>query len=147
MRALGIDLGTKRIGVALANSEGTLATPFEVVARCGDRARDHRTIAALAEETGAQVLVVGLPLSLDGSVGAAASSALAEADELAAATGLPVEMWDERLTTVSADRDLMALDMKAGARRRVVDKVAAAVMLQAWLDHRRLTAAPEDTHR
>jgi putative Holliday junction resolvase len=143
VRALGIDLGTKRIGVALANSEGTLATPYEVVARSGDRARDHRAIAALAEEAGAEALVVGLPLSLDGSVGAAASSALAEADELGEATGLPVEMWDERLTTVSADRDLIALDMKAGARRRVVDKVAASVMLQAWLDHRRLTA-PED---
>lgn len=147
MRALGIDLGSKRIGVALANSEGTLATPYEVVARSGDRTRDHQAIAALAEETGAVALVVGLPLSLDGRVGAAASSALAEADELAAATGLPVEMWDERLTTVSADRDLRALDMRAGARRRVVDKVAAAVMLQAWLDHRRMTATPEDTNR
>ncbi len=147
MRALGIDLGSKRIGVALANSEGTLATPYEVVARSGDRARDHRAIAVLAEEAGAEVLVIGLPLSLDGRVGAAASAALAEADELAAATGLPVEMWDERLTTVSADRDLMALDMGAAARRRVVDKVAAAVMLQAWLDHRRLTATPEDTTR
>jgi len=145
VRALGIDLGTKRIGVALSNSEGTLATPYEVVTRSGDRARDHRTIAGLAEETGAESLVVGLPLSLDGSVGAAATSALAEADELAEATGLPVEMWDERLTTVSADRDLMALDMKAGARRRVVDKVAAAVMLQAWLDHRRLDAAEDPT--
>jgi putative Holliday junction resolvase len=144
VRALGIDLGTKRIGVALANSEGTLATPYEVVKRSGDRAVDHRAIAALAEETGAETLVVGLPLSLDGSVGRAASSALAEADELAEATGLPVEMWDERLTTVSADRDLMALDMKTGARRRVVDKVAAAVMLQAWLDHRRLKAVAED---
>jgi len=147
VRALGIDLGSKRIGVALANSEGTLATPYEVVARSGDRTRDHQAIAALAEETGAVALVVGLPLSLDGRVGAAASSALAEADELAAATGLPVEMWDERLTTVSADRDLRALDMRAGARRRVVDKVAAAVMLQAWLDHRRMTATPEDTNR
>jgi len=147
MRALGIDLGTKRIGVALANSEGTLATPYEVVARSGDRVRDHDAIAALAEETGAVALVVGLPLSLDGSVGAAATSAVAEADELAEATGLPVELWDERLTTVSADRDLMALGMGATARRRVVDKVAAAAMLQAWLDHRRLTAAPEDVHR
>lgn len=147
MRALGIDLGTKRIGVALANSDGTLATPYEVVTRSGDRARDHRAIAALADETDAEALVVGLPLSLDGSVGAAAAAALAEADELAAATGRPVEMWDERLTTVSADRDLMALDMRADARRRVVDKVAAAVMLQAWLDHRRLTTAPEDTNR
>jgi putative Holliday junction resolvase len=145
VRALGIDLGTKRIGVALANSDGTLATPFEVVARSGDRARDHAAIAALAEETGAEALVVGLPLSLDGSVGAAASSALAEAEELSGATGLPVELWDERLTTVTADRDLMALDMGAGARRRVVDKVAAAVMLQAWLDHRRISPPPEDS--
>lgn len=147
MRALGIDLGSKRIGIALANSDGTVATPYDVVARSGDRARDHRAIAALAEEAGAVALVVGLPLSLDGSVGPAASSALAEADELAEATGLPVEMWDERLTTVSADRDLMAMDMKAGARRRVVDQVAAAVMLQAWLDHRRLSAGtgPEDS--
>ena len=146
MRALGIDLGTKRIGVALANSEGTMATPFEVVVRSGDRARDHRAIAALAEETGAVILIVGLPLSLDGSSGAAAQSARAEADELAAATGLPVELWDERLTTVTADRDLMALDMGAAARRRVVDKVAASVMLQAWLDHRRATIPAEDTN-
>lgn len=143
MRALGIDLGSKRIGVALSDSAGSLATPYEVVPRSGDRQRDHRRIATLAEEAGAECLVVGLPLSLDGSQGRAARAALAEADELAAATGLPVELWDERLTTVSADRDLLALDMKAPARRRVVDKVAAAVMLQAWLDHRRLTATEE----
>lgn len=143
MRALGIDLGSKRIGVALSDSAGSLATPYEVVPRSGDRQRDHRRIAALAEEAGAECLVVGLPLSLDGSQGPAARAALAEADELATATGLPVELWDERLTTVSADRDLLALDMKAPARRRVVDKVAAAVMLQAWLDHRRLTSTEE----
>ena len=108
-----------------------------------DRARDHRRIGALAEEAGAEGLVVGLPLALNGSVGRAAQGALAEADELAGATGLPVERWDERLTTVTGDRDLMALDMKADARRRVVDKVAAAIMLQAWLDHRRLTSPEE----
>lgn len=143
MRALGIDLGSKRIGVALSDSAGSLATPFEVVQRSGDRQRDHRRIAVLAEEAGAECLVVGLPLSLDGSHGPAARAALAEADELATATGLPVELWDERLTTVSADRDLMALQMKAPARRRVVDKVAAAIMLQAWLDHRRPIATEE----
>ncbi|MGK2950290.1 MAG: Holliday junction resolvase RuvX, partial [Acidimicrobiales bacterium] len=137
MRALGIDLGSKRIGVALANSEGTLATPYEVVPRSGDRAGDHRRIAALAEEAGAEALIVGLPLSLDGSDGPAATAARAEADELALATGLPIELWDERLTTVSADRQLLELHMKAPARRRVVDKVAASIMLQAWLDHRR----------
>jgi putative Holliday junction resolvase len=143
MRALGIDLGTKRIGVALSDSDGALATPYDVVARSGDRARDHRRIAELAAETEAECLVVGLPLSLDGSEGPAARAALDEAAELGVATGLPVETWDERLTTVSADRDLLALDLKADARRRVVDKVAAAVLLQAWLDHRRLTSAEE----
>jgi len=147
VRALGIDLGTKRIGVALSNSEGTLATPFEVVARSGEPAQDHAAIAALAEEVGAEVLVVGLPLSLDGSDGPAAQRARAEAHQLAQATGYPIELWDERLTTVSADRDLIALDLGARERRRVVDKVAAAVMLQAWLDHRRHAAAPEDTNR
>ena len=145
MRALGIDLGSKRIGVALSDSAGTLATPYEVVPRSGDRHRDHRRIAALAEEAGAECLVVGLPLLLDGTKGAAAVAAEAEAAELAAATGLPVDLWDERLTTVTADRDLLSLDLKAPARRRIVDKVAASVMLQAWLDHRRLTA-PEDPH-
>jgi putative Holliday junction resolvase len=93
---------------------------------------------------------VGLPLSLDGSIGPAAQAALAEADELAAATGLPVETWDERLTTVTADRDLKAMRLKAPARRKVVDQVAAAVMLQAWLDHRRPSAprpAPEEPIR
>ena len=143
MRALGIDLGTKRIGVALSDSAGSMATPYEVVPRSGSREQDHRRIGALAEEAGAQCLVVGLPLSLDGAVGRAAQSAIDEADELAVATGLPVELWDERLTTVSADRDLIALDMKADARRRVVDKVAASIMLQAWLDHRRLTSPKE----
>ena len=140
MRALGIDLGSKRIGVALSDSAGSVATPYEVVQRSGDRERDHHRIAELAAEAGARCLVVGLPRSLDGSDGPAAVAARAEADELAAATGLPVELWDERLTTVTAERDLRALDMKAPARRRVVDKVAAAVLLQAWLDHRRLTA-------
>ena len=140
MRALGIDLGSKRIGVALSDSAGSVATPYEVVPRSGDRQRDHRHIADLAAEAGAVCLVVGLPLSLDGSDGPAATAARAEAEELAAATGLPVELWDERLTTVTADRDLQALDLRAPARRRVVDKVAAAVLLQAWLDHRRLTA-------
>lgn len=144
MRALGLDLGAKRIGVALSDSDGALATPYEVLARSGDRPRDHRRIAALAEEAGARCLVVGLPLSLDGSTGPAAAAALAEAEELAAECGLPVEMWDERLTTVTADRALIAQNLKAPARRKVVDKLAAAIMLQAWLDHRRLTA-PEDS--
>ena len=147
MRALGIDLGTKRIGVALANSEGTVATPYEVVTHSGSRTRDHARLADLAEEAGAVCLVVGLPLSLDGTVGPAAAAALDEATEIGEATGLPVVTWDERFTTVTADQYLMTQDLKADARRRVVDKVAAAIMLQGWLDHRRLSPASEDGPR
>jgi putative Holliday junction resolvase len=145
VRALGLDLGTKRIGVAVADSGGRLATAYATVERTRDRARDHRRIAELAAEVEAELLVVGLPLSLDGSVGPAARSALAEADELAAAIGLPVDTWDERFTTVTAHHDLKALDLDAKQRRRVVDQVAAAVMLQAWLDHRAAaaTGAPD----
>lgn len=142
MRALGIDLGSKRVGVALSDSDGRLATPYEVVQRSGDRPRDHRTIARLAEEAGAELIVVGLPLMLDGSRGPAAEAALAEAEEIGQACSLPVEMWDERLTTVTADRTLIAANMKAPARRKVVDMVAASVILQAWLDHRRTALHP-----
>ena len=133
-RALGLDIGTRRIGVALSDSAGTLATPYEVVTRSGDRERDHRRIAALAEEAGADVVVVGLPLSLDGSVGPAARTVLDEVDELRAHLGLPVVVWDERLSTVEAERSLRAVGVKGKARRRVVDQVAATVILQAWLD-------------
>ena len=118
MRPLGIDLGSKRIGVAIADSAGLLATPYDTVLRSGDKARDHRRIAELAAEVEADQLVVGLPLSLDGSVGRAAKAALKEADQLARVTGLPVDTWDERLTTVTAHRDLMAADLDAKQRRR-----------------------------
>jgi len=141
---LGLDLGSKRIGVALSDSGGTVATPYEVVARSGDRQRDHRAIKALADEAAAEGLVVGLPLSLDGSMGPAAKAAAAEALELGATTGLPVETYDERLTTVTAERSLMAQNLDAKARRKVVDKVAAAVILQAWLDSRPATP-PQST--
>jgi putative Holliday junction resolvase len=145
LRTIGIDLGSRRIGVALSNSEGTMAMPYEVVLRSGDRSRDHRRIAELVAEAEANRVVVGLPLSLDGSTGPAATAALEEAAELAATVGVPVETYDERLTTVTADRGLMAARMRADARRRVVDKVAAAVMLQAWLDGRRARAAGPPT--
>lgn len=133
-RVLGIDLGSRRIGVALTDGGRTVATPYELVERSGDETRDHRRIAALAEEAGAVGLVVGLPLSLDGSVGPAARRALEEVARLGATTGLPVATYDERLTTVTADRSLQAMQVKGAARKKVVDKIAAAVLLQAWLD-------------
>lgn len=134
MRAIGIDLGSKRIGVAVSDSKGSLATPIEVLERQGDRGREHLALADLATEWEAEIVVVGVPYNMDGSLGPAAKKHLREAKALGEALGLEVVAYDERLTTVSAERFLMQQEMKADARRRVVDKVAAAVMLQSWLD-------------
>jgi putative holliday junction resolvase len=133
-RALGLDIGTRRIGVALSDSAGTVATPYEVVARSGERARDHHRIAALVDEAGAEVVVVGMPLSLDGSVGPAAQAVLDEIDQLRGVVAAEIVTWDERLSTVQAERSLRAGNVRKGKRRRVVDQVAATVILQSWLD-------------
>jgi putative Holliday junction resolvase len=136
VRALGLDLGAKRIGVAVSDRSGTIATPLTVIQRAGRRADDHRRIAALVREEEAEIVVVGLPLSMDGSLGRAARDAVAEAEAIASVVGVPVRTHDERLTTVTADRVLIERNLRAPARRQVVDKVAAAVMLQGWLDAR-----------
>ncbi|MFZ9923433.1 MAG: Holliday junction resolvase RuvX [Ilumatobacteraceae bacterium] len=137
MRCLGLDLGSRRIGVALCDPDERVATPLTVVERSASRVHDHANIARLVAEFEVQTVVVGLPLNMSGKVTAAAKSAMAETEELRRALDVPVLLHDERLTTVTADRSLMEMEMKADARRRVVDKVAAAVMLQAFLDHRR----------
>jgi len=145
MRALGIDLGSKRIGIAVSDSEGRVATPIDTVHRSGDVASDHRAIGALAREWEVGVLVVGLPLSLDGTEGPAATAARGEAKRLAASLLLPTELYDERLTTVTAEQRLREQGLDGKARRRVVDQVAASILLQSWLD--RQAAAPEVPHR
>lgn len=143
MRVLGLDLGAKRIGVALSDSSATIATPFTVVHRGRRPADDHRAIGKIVREEEVEVVVVGLPLSLSGEMGPAARAAVAEARVLATVLDVPVETYDERRTTVTADAALMEFRMRAEARRRVVDKVAAAVMLQSWLDARRARLAAE----
>lgn len=137
MRVLGLDLGSKRIGVAVSDRSGLIATPLLVLNRGKSRAVDHRAIADLVQSEEAEAVVVGLPYSMDGRVGKAAEAAISESSELATVLNVPVHVHDERLTTVTAERALMESKMKADARRRVVDKVAAAVMLQSWLDARR----------
>ena len=144
VRAIGVDLGSKRIGVALSAS--TLATPYEVVQRSGDKRRDHRRIAELVDEAGATVVVVGLPLSLDGSVGPAAERVLDEIEAMAEVVPVPIETWDERLSTVTAEQSLREQNVKGRARRDVVDMVAAAVILQAWMDSRDRPRADEREH-
>ncbi|MEY4220180.1 MAG: hypothetical protein RL280_464 [Actinomycetota bacterium] len=136
MRVLGIDLGSKRIGIAASDRSGTIASPLTVLQRCGSQGGDHRNIAKIVVEEEAVAIVVGLPLNMDGSEGKAAQSARAEAERMATVVGVPVYVHDERLTTVAADRVMMEQNMNAQARRKVVDKWAAAVILQAWLDSR-----------
>jgi putative Holliday junction resolvase len=134
-RALGVDLGERRIGLALSDPTRTVASPHEVLRRSGDPVTDRRAIVETARVQGANVIVVGLPLSLSGGTGPAARAALEEVEALRAIAGdIEVTVHDERLTTVTAERALIEGRMRRDARRRVVDKVAAAVMLQSWLE-------------
>ena len=121
----------------MSDRSGTLASPLVVLQRAGEQRLDHEKIRDLVIEEEAERVVVGLPLSLDGSSGPAERAAAAEAEAMATVVGVPVELFDERFTTVSAERSLMETRMRAQARRRVVDKVAAAVMLQSWLDSKK----------
>jgi putative Holliday junction resolvase len=134
LRAVGIDFGSKRVGVAVSDATGTLASPHSVLQRSRSHAEDHRKIAAVVAEYEASVVVVGHPLSLDGTSGPAARLVEAEVDELRSTLDVPVELYDERFTTVTADRSMLERNMKADARRKVVDQVAAAVLLQSWLE-------------
>lgn len=129
-----MDLGTRRIGVAVSDADRRVASPIEVLERSGSRAEDHRRLAALAAEWEAGTLVVGLPLSLDGSRGPAAHLVEEEVEELRRHTGLRIEVIDERLTTVEASRQLRSAGVGSREGRKVVDMVAASVLLQAWLD-------------
>jgi putative holliday junction resolvase len=138
-RAVAIDLGSRRIGVAISDGAGTMAFPRPMIERTGDPAADRRAVAAVVAESEAVVLVVGLPLSLDGRHGPAARAATAEAAELASVlgdTGVRVETFDERLTTVSAEAALSGAGRRSRERRQSVDSAAATVLLQAWLDAR-----------
>jgi len=131
-RALGVDLGSRRIGIAISDAKGTLATPYAVLVRTSDE-EDANAVAEIASAEGAQRIVVGHPLSLDGSRGPAAHVAEAFAGKLSEA-GLRVTLWDERMTTVEATKMLKGRGMKSRARKGQVDKVAAQVLLQSYLD-------------
>ena len=137
VRALGIDPGTRRIGVAVSDRSGTIASPLTVIERGRSRGGELEQIARLVRDEEAEVVVVGLPLNMDGTQGKAAERAIHDARRLATVVDVPVEMHDERRTTVSADRSMIEAGLDALQRRQRVDKVAAAIMLQSWLDTRR----------
>lgn len=132
---LGLDAGSVRVGLAATDPTATIASPVATLPR-----RDREFWNRVREEArvrGAERVVVGLPLRLDGTEGDAAVAARALADEASRQTGLPVEMWDERLSSVAAERALLESGMRRERRRETIDAVAAAIMLQGWLDAER----------
>lgn len=140
MRVVGVDLGTRRVGLARSDPSGLLASPWRVLHRTGDQSADRRALAEAVQEAGAARVVVGMPLSLDGRRGPAAQRAETEIDALRAALAphhVHVECVDERMSTVSAQAALRAAGVRARRQRDVIDAAAAAVLLQAWLDGRR----------
>ncbi|NLT98406.1 MAG: Holliday junction resolvase RuvX [Christensenellaceae bacterium] len=130
-KIMGIDIGEKRIGIAVSDSLGYTAQGVETYTRTGEE--DAAYIAAKMKELGASKVVVGLPLNMNGSEGPAAQRVREFADKLQA-LGVEVDFQDERLTTVSAERMLIEADVSRRKRRQVVDKLAAVYILRAYLD-------------
>ena len=141
MRAVGLDLGSVRIGVAVSDSEGRVAVPSTTLRRGRSWAGDHEQVARLVAEQEADIVVVGLPLSMDGTEGPAARRTRKELVHLRRQLQMPVDTYDERLSTVAANRSLAEAGMNVARSREHVDEVAATVILQSWLDQRR--AHPE----
>jgi len=132
---MGLDVGERRIGVALSDPLGSFAQPHTTVAVEG-RKTDVPKIAAIARDHEVSALVVGLPLHMHGEEGEAAKKARRLGNAVAANLGLEVTYWDERLTTVQAERTLIDGGMRRHKRKGVVDQVAAVLILQAYLDSR-----------
>ena len=136
-RVLALDVGTRRLGVAVSDPTGTVASPLATVPR-RTPAEDAAALLALAAAHQATTVVAGLPVALDGREGPAARAVRAYLDELRPLlTGLRLELADERLSTVAAERALIGGGVRRRDRRQVVDQVAASVFLQTWLDQRR----------
>jgi len=129
MRILGLDIGTKRIGVAITDELGIIAQPLETV----DSVNIQR-IMDLIEEYKVGELVVGLPLNMDGSQGPKAKEVIALVDSIKKKLSIPVKMWDERLTTVEVERHLIGADVSRKKRKKSIDKLAAQLILRSYLD-------------
>ncbi|KAB2849015.1 MAG: Holliday junction resolvase RuvX [Hyphomicrobiaceae bacterium] len=132
-RLLGLDVGTKTIGIAVSDLERRIATAHTTIARA-KFSLDAEKLLALAAKEAAVGFVVGLPINLDGSEGPRAQSTRAFVRNLVRLTPLPVAFWDERLSTVAAERPLLEADLSRAKRARVIDQAAAAFILQGALD-------------
>lgn len=134
-RIMALDVGEATVGVAVSDPLGITAGPVTTLRRRGLR-HDLRALADLAVKHEVETIVVGLPLRMSGIAGSAAEEAIGFAERVREALKLPVVTWDERLSTVQAERSLLEADLSRRRRREVVNQVAAAIILQAYLDSR-----------
>ncbi|MFQ5789628.1 MAG: Holliday junction resolvase RuvX [Acidobacteriota bacterium] len=142
MRFMGLDVGERRIGIALSDELGMIASPWESLQRVSLQ-KDVARLTELASRERVTEILVGMPLSLDGSYGPQAKKVTRFIHALREDCGVEVTPWDERFTTVAAERALLEGDLSRSRRRRVVDKVAAALLLQGYLDYRSRKQAVE----
>jgi putative Holliday junction resolvase len=133
-RVLSLDVGEKRIGIALSDPSGTIAQGLRLYATTGSRTRDIAAIGELVRELGVSRVVVGLPKNLDGSLGPRAQEMVRFAESLERQSGVPVDLWDERFTTDEAHRIFDMASVKRKKRRGSIDVMAAQIILQGYLD-------------
>lgn len=142
MRIIGLDVGDKTIGVAMSDELGITAIPLTVISRTGSLKREIGEIRRLVEEHGVGCIVVGMPFMLDGTKGIQAGKVEAFVEELRRRLRVPIATWDERLTTAEVERILIASDQSRMKRKKVIDKMAAAVMLRSYMESRGKTNEP-----
>ena len=133
MRVMGLDIGTRNIGVALSDESGTLAQAKEVIRRTNDE-KAIDSIRRIAEEAGVKEIVLGLPLCMNGSMGERAKDSARFAEKLKKRTGLAVRLWDERFSTREAEGAMLEASVRREKRKEIVDKLAAQIILQGYLD-------------
>ena len=133
-RIMAIDWGERRIGVALSDESRTIASPHTVIKRGNSLDRDLVLIADTAVENEVDLVIFGLPMRLDGTMGPAAEGVMEVVEKLRSKVLVPVDIWDERLSTVAAERALIGGDVSRDKRKQKIDQVAAALFLQSYLD-------------
>ncbi len=136
MRILGLDVGERRIGIALSDPEKVLAIPFTVIERKGEQA-DFEAILKIAKEQEVEQIIIGIPRSLNGHLGWQAEKIAAFSAKLSQKTKIPIDTWDERLSTIAAEKALIEAGLKRDERKRHRDALAAALILQSYLDYLR----------
>ncbi|MCR6546781.1 Holliday junction resolvase RuvX [Dehalobacterium formicoaceticum] len=134
MRIMGLDVGERTIGIAVSDPLGWTAQGVDTIRRKGDLKEDLDHLKLVLDEYEVEEIVVGLPKNMNGTLGPSAVRAQEIADVIAQETGLPIKMWDERLSTMAAEKTLLEGNVSRAKRKKVIDKMAAVIILQSYLD-------------